>query len=534
MKRVLLQYNKGFKWYSSDNCFVKGYITDPSGKFYEKDELIDYFKEVDSFVDFEERVKYAIGAFAIVFKKDDELFVATDTIRSFPIFYIRTKGSWLISDNPYLLAEQGQFKEANHSGVKEFLAAGFVSGNETLIEGIRQVQAGEVIRFKIDEITPKFYFTYRVPHVVDDEYKVIREASKEVIEVSFKRFIDSLNGRTAVVPLSGGFDSRLIVYMLKHFNYKNVICFTYGRKTSPEVPISQNVAKKLGFPWHFIEYNESLIKDYLDDEVFRDYYKSGSNLSSMFYMQEYFAVKHLKEKALIPEDSIFVPGHSGDFLAGSQLNKHGNFSIQESMTEVSERIYNIKYCFVKPDRKYEDLLKERIRKNLQEKFSRESDFSYSIHEDWDFKEKLAKFNFNSNSIYTFFDYEFRIPFWDLELINFFKYLPLTAKLNKYLYDDILRGDYFKEYDINFKKELQPRARDLRKMKYKTRIKRHLPEFVKVMFLKKREPLFYYEITKILREDLLKRGKKVRIHGNSYNSLIIQWYLEEIRKDYLKN
>ena len=286
--------------------------------------------------------------------------------------------------------------------------------------------------------------------------------------------------------------------------------------------------------WHYIEYEDELINGFLEDGDFKDYYKFGSNMTSMFYMQEYFAVKYLKDQSLIPKDSVFVPGHSGDFIAGSMLNKHGNFSLQESMIEVVERIYDIKYCFVKPNRKYADLLKERIRKNLLGKFSREADFSYSIHEDWDFKEKFAKFNFNSSSIYTFFDYEFRAPFWDLEIINFFKYLPLTAKLNKYLYDDILRGDYFKDYKVNFKKELQPKESDLRKLRYKTRVKRYLPEFIKVLFLNKKEDLFYYEITKILREDLLSKGKKIRIHGNSYNSLIIQWYIEEFTKEYIAN
>jgi len=257
-------------------------------------------------------------------------------------------------------------------------------------------------------------------------------------------------------------------------------------------------------------------------------------LSSMFYLQEYFAVKYLKDHSLIPADSIFAPGHSGDFLAGSQLNKHGNLSNQESDSKLVERIFNVKYCFVKPNRENTNLLKDRIAKSLQEKFSRGGDFAYSIQEDWDFKEKLAKFNFNSNSTYTYFGYEFRIPFWDKELVDFFKYLPLSAKLNKYLYDELLRSEYFKTYNINFNKELQPKENAIRKLKLKTKIKRFFPKSFKSLFLVKKENLFYYEITKILREDLFKKGIKIKVHSNSYNSLIIQWYLEEIKEKYLNN
>ncbi|MCF8381239.1 MAG: asparagine synthase C-terminal domain-containing protein [Bacteroidales bacterium] len=534
MKRVFLQNNSGFKWHSTGDCYVKGYITDPKGKLYIGKDLVDYFKEIDSFVDFEERVKYASGAFSVVIKKEEELFVSVDTIRSFPLFYVRVKGSWMISDNPYYLAGFGQFKDANSIAFTEFLAAGYVTGDETLIEGVRQVQAGENIRFKTDDLVSKFYFSYRVARVADEEYAELRKVAGEVIENAFGRFVKSLDGRTVVVPLSGGFDSRLIATMLKHYNYKKVICFTYGRNSSTEVTISKAVAEKLGFQWHFIEYTEELIKDFVNDDTFKNYYLAGSNLTSMFYLQEYFAVKYLKEKKLIPADSIFAPGHSGDFLAGSQLNKHGNLSNQESDSKLVDRIFNIKYCYVRPNKGNAIILKERIARSLQEKFSREGDYAYSIQEDWDFKEKLAKFNFNSNSIYTFFGYEFRIPFWDQELVSFFKYLPLSAKLNKYLYDELIRAEYFESYDINFVRELQPKENEIRKLKVKTKLKRVLPENIKALFLDKKENLFYYEITRILRDDLLKRGIKSRVHSNSYNSLIIQWYLEELKEKYLNN
>ena len=115
--------------------------------------------------------------------------------------------------------------------------------------------------------------------------------------------------------------------------------------------------------------------------------------------------------------------------------------------------------------------------------------AYTLHEDWDFKEKLAKFNFNSNVTYTFFGYEFRIPFWDLELVNFFKYLPLSAKLNKYLYDDILCNDIFDALEVNFRAELQPTEREIRNMKIKNKVKKIIPDPVKTMLIDRKDPIF---------------------------------------------
>ena len=532
MKRVFLQNNSGFSWNSSERCFVKGWFFDRSGIFYEDQQLQDYFSDVDSFSDFEERIKYANGCFSVVLKKDEELFIAVDKIRSFPLFYSRFEGTWIVSDNPHYIAEKAGLKEQNSLASIEFLATGYVTGNETLLEGLRQVQAGEIIHLKPDDLFFRNYYSYRITDVMDEDYDDLRRAGKLVLENAFNRMVKSLNGRTAIIPLSGGYDSRLIASMLKRNGYENVICFTYGRKENKEIHVSEKVAKTLGYPWHYIEYNQELIQDYLRDDTFKDYYRYASGLVSMFFMQEYFAVKYLKENNLIPNDSIFIPGHSGDFLGGSQLNKHGNLNLEEDEDAIVDRIFDIKYCLKRPKGKDQDRIRERIRKNLQEKFTGEKALAYSIHEDWDFKEKLAKFNFNSVTTYTFFGYEFRLPFWDSEVLEFFRYLPLSAKVNKYLYDDILCNNFFEPYKLNFRKELQMKLSDLRKLKMKSQVKKVLPESVKRQFVTSHDGLFYKEITREMRLDLQKKGIRIRLYGNSYNSLITQWYMEML-KEYLR-
>ena len=533
MEKIQLFHNKGFSWYSESEISVKGYLFDNRNNFLSGKQLIKYFSGISSFPDFEERVSFANGIFSVIIRRGKEVFVANDIIRSFPLFYSRFQGSWYITDDAYQLSVTTNISELNPLAHNEFLATGYVIGDETLVHGVRQVQAGEIIHFKEDDLNAKFYYSYRTHKTNEDEYQILKEEGEKVFEESFKRFVTSLNGKTVVVPLSGGYDSRLIASMLKHFQYEKVICFTYGRKDNPEIELSKKVAEKLNYKWIFVEYNNELIRDYLSDPCFLAYFPYASQMVSMFFMQEYFAVKYLKDNKLIPDDAIFAPGHSGDFLAGSQLNKHGNLSIKESVSELAQRIYFIKYCYKRPKASGRLKILDRIEKNLQEKYMKDSDLAYSIHEDWDFKEKLAKFNFNSANTYTYFGYEFRLPFWDRKLIDFFKLLPLSAKINKYLYDDILSNKYFAEYDINFKEEFMVIESDLRKYKFKNQVKYYLPENINRLFVNKNDGLFYREITKYMKNDLLQKNIKISIYGNSYNSLIIQWYLYQL-KDFLKN
>ena len=174
-------------------------------------------------------------------------------------------------------------------------------------------------------------------------------------------------------------------------------------------------------------------------------------------------------------------------------------------------------------------IKLRIERSLQEKYTGDRDLAYSIHEDWDFKEKLAKFNFNSVNTYTYFGYEFRFPFWDNHLIEFFRDIPLEARINKYLYNDVLITNYFEPYELNFEKELVVDEKMIQKMKRKNRIKYYLPENINRFFMHKVDDIYYREITGQLQQEALKKGIKMKTFGNSYNSLIIQWYLNETVK-----
>ena len=309
MDNIFLLNDKGFKWVRSENFCLKGYIFDLNQQYYSNEELISYFSGIKSYSDFEERVKYANGCFSIIYNVGDQLYVACDIIRSFPLFYKYFKGGWIISDSACYLLENFGKEEINEMAAIEFLATGYVTGNETLVNGIHQVQAGEIIRFTGGELKSKSYFTYRISGTKDDDYDNLKSEGINILNNAFKRFIASLNGQTVVVPLSGGFDSRLIVVMLKKFDYEKVICITYGRPGNPEIEISRKVAEILGYKWIFVEYSEELIRNYPANEDFIQYYKYSGNLVSMFFLQEYFAVKYLKDNELIPEDSIFVPGH---------------------------------------------------------------------------------------------------------------------------------------------------------------------------------------------------------------------------------
>src|SRR5690606_4106017 len=106
---------------------------------------------------------------------------------------------------------------------KEFLLTGYVTGNETLYSNVRQVRAGEIVRVKFNngqtELSSYRYyqFTHSEPGSFDES--TLRSELEGRVQEAMKRLLYFADGRQIVIPLSGGYDSRLIATIVKEMEY---------------------------------------------------------------------------------------------------------------------------------------------------------------------------------------------------------------------------------------------------------------------------------------------------------------------------
>lgn len=527
-----LNTNDGFSWYSTSRVYVKGCFSDTENVFYEKEKMLAYFEDTLDEEGLLKKVKNINGIFTVVFQLKDVLYVASDTSRIFPLFYTDVQGVIYLSDSFSFLKEKQEQVKFNSLSEAQFRASGYILGSKTLLENIQQTRSNEFLKISDKGIKQHFYFSYATTSVFKDNYESLRDRTIEVFEKSFIRFIKTLNNRQVVVPLSGGYDSRLIAVMLKKHGYTNVICFTYGKKRNKEAEISEKVAKQLGFKWFMVEYSEKMIQDAFKSKQFYEYIDYTSKSTSMPFFQEYFAVNYLKNNNLIALDSVFVPGHSGDALGGSQLIRVVPKKIKAN--QVSSLYCRLKYTYSlisNTDKKATQ--KELNSILLTHDFLYENKKGYSVFEDLDIKEKFSKFLFNSSNVYNFFGYEMRFPFWDLELLSHFKEVPFKYKKGKVLFDDILKAEYFEPYNVAFQKELQPSLHKLRVQKIKNKIKRTGIFASDKNRLLQNDILCYSEITAQM--EIMMRNNGVELSSNitSYNDRIMEWYLY-YNKGVLKN
>jgi len=451
MIHIDINFNEGFKWYKNGNIVVKGFLFDKKNNFYRDRKLVEYFSNVGDEKTFKQRVLEANGFFSVVIENENKLFAAVDRLRSIPLFYGQKDGELYISDRAYWVRDQVNDLKIDSLSEIEFLRTGYVTGRNTLSGSVKQLEAGEYLLFDGKQIYTKFYYIH-----LHGSYLSLSEAEyfddlDSISEAVFQRLIKSAEGKTFVIPLSSGYDSRYIAAMLKKMHYKNVICYTYGRAKSYEVNISSEVAQILGYQWYFIEYNREKWWDYFQSKKVAEYNLFSFNLASLPHVQEYIAIKELKEKSLIPPDSVFIPGFCGDLLGGSYVPNEYKLKSKDLMSDgLVEYIYKTHFNLDNPIQGSSiKLIKTHIKETLKcfPDVKNIDDF-VSFNEAWFTNHKVAKYLVNSLRLYEFFGFEWRMPLWDNEIIEYWYHIPNDQRINDKLYDRYLFNRIFKPQEID--------------------------------------------------------------------------------------
>lgn len=434
---ININHSQGFKWSKSITGFAKGYIFDNDDSYYSGDKINTYFSKTDTQQKFLELLREANGMFSVIIDQSKFIFAAVDRVRSMPLFYIIKNDNLFISDSVDWLKENCKANKIDYISSREFELTGYVTGNETLFSEIKQLNAGEYLFYdkEMKSLKKGRYFDFS--HIENEKFdsNLYVERLDQVHFNVFKRLINSLENRHVVLPLSGGYDSRLIAQMLHRMNYKNVTCFTYGKPGNLEANISKEVASFYGFDWVFVPYEKETWNSLYQSSSIEKYFTYAGNYSTLPVLQDFPALMELKRKKIIKSDSIIIPGHAGDFIAGSHVPKDFISSNKIRKSEIIQVIKKNHYSL------WENNNNKKINKFLNEKIEAiigENDYYNNIkaietYEKWDWQERQSKFISNSVRAYEYIGNEWRLPLWDSELVSFWLNVPMKNRYKRTFY-----------------------------------------------------------------------------------------------------
>lgn len=441
MIKIIMGNHKAIEWVSDNKNYFRGWFFDKNG-FHEKKDALCFFNSMHD--EFGTRLNQINGNYSCIYTSDDKTFVAVDRIRSFPLFYIKSKKDVYISDSVEKLKDIiGDLKvETEH--LQELIATGYVTGRKTIYKEIYQVQAGEYLI--IDNETGNIEFDHHYLHKHKQDYnKDIKELCEEldlVLLNVFKRLIKSVKGKPIALFLSGGYDSRLVATMLKRLKYENVYCISFGKTDNKEVIAAQDVANSLGTRWELITFPRNYLRKMLDDEDFQKYIIETGNGTNLPYYQGVLAGEFIK-RGLIPENSVILTGNSGDLLEGDQLDSRFQIGQLYSKEMIINSIIETHYMAFGKSLGEKKIFRKYVSEMIEDKNSYSYEECHDICEFFNWRERQSKFVVNDVRCYDeFLGNEWRLPLWDSEFMDFWLKVPTELRCNRKLYYEYVKEEKF--------------------------------------------------------------------------------------------
>ena len=453
---VFLSSQAAYPWTAENGFFFRGYFL-AEGQCWRGSSAVSFLKKHLDVEPPETVFRGLNGVFSVIWERGSDVLFAVDRLRGLPLFYSIVSGELWVGDDTVALVETLPEKSLSAFAEEEFKSTNtFVSGSSTLLNELFQVRAGEFCVFDnkkaVVESVSYFCLKYRNSFNGADSETLCREFYLAYSKAG-KSLVKALNGRTAVIPLSGGADSRMVLSLLKNEHYEKVLCFSYGRPGNPESEISRQVAKEFGYSWTMVPYSGKMWETLRDDPATADYEKFASAYCSTPHLQDFPAVKYMKEHGDLPEDSVFLPGHMGDEIAGSSIPTLYLNSVV-TRQDCTHSIFNKFYHKVSP------ALQEHIIKSYKIPNAADAQEYASVFERFNFSERQAKYIINSVRVYEFFGYEWLIPLGDNDLFDFWEKVPLLWQCHRKLYFFAVNDQLPSTNDITVSKRLASKVRQI--------------------------------------------------------------------------
>jgi|TARA_Y100000294_G_scaffold59293_1_gene56069 asparagine synthase (glutamine-hydrolysing) len=403
----------------------------------------------DDFWDFKKHINYPNlrqNGYSIIFLNKNKVFFCVDRVRTYPLFYTTEAEKLFVSDDASWLKTKTSNSELCAESIIEFYQSGFVTGNKTLYKNIFTLQAGEAISARytqgIWKLDKKRYFKYFPDSITD---KSVSDLLKELDEIFFQIFTSILKrnkNRVFMIPLSGGVDSRLIVNWMKRIGVDNILCYSFGTQNNRDCKKAKEIAQRLGYEWRFVELTKELWLEAYHSSLFKRLKSKFSGYCSLMSNQEFPAIYDMNKKNIIPKNSIFIPGHTGDFISGGHIpdNLYEFHPTSETVVKyIIDKHFSLwKTLRINSRKRILEYLERRVKKQIKIFDIHSHDMTSQVIEYYDWQERQAKFIVQFVSVYKLFDYSFELPLWSKELMDYFLKIPLHLKHNKYLYIKYLK------------------------------------------------------------------------------------------------
>lgn len=243
----------------------------------------------------------------VVRLKEKAILIENDWLGSIPVFY--NDEEQIVSTISNLCLTSNEIDE---EGLGNYFEFGYSVFEKTPFRSVKFLRYFSGIELSQSALKIK----YKSDPVLRDDFIHAESSEEAVIELmqQYVSYIESKVKGYIVTPTSGGYDSRILNYLVKDKN--RIKSFTYGisksQSDSYEVVHAKKISEILGTDWNQIQLTE--FNNYIDDWF--ELYGVSTHLHGMYHIEFY-------KKILATNDlknASFLSGIFGDIWAGSVMD----------------------------------------------------------------------------------------------------------------------------------------------------------------------------------------------------------------------
>lgn len=281
----LLQWNTLNK-YKDDKIFGQdekyGYVLE--GVLLNKKELFDKY-HVNSVKSLLQEMYHILGdrfcaefrgsfSGGIYDKSNDKWVLFTDQIGAKPLFYYMDgEGRFICGTQLNYVTDTMKLnkisRKADVHGLNCLLTHGYMLDESTVVKNVKRLYPGDYFVWNNSEIHVSNYHTFSSQKQELTSEQDYIERLDSTFANAVKRLIekDEEYGYRSVIDISGGVDSRLIVYTAKRLGYHNAITICYSQSGGREQKIAQQVANKFEYDFYFKSLDNAKCLYQIDENV---------------------------------------------------------------------------------------------------------------------------------------------------------------------------------------------------------------------------------------------------------------------------
>ena len=340
--------------------------------------------------------------------------------------------------------------------------SGYTIGDGTLYRGVKCLKPGQFVLVDgAGTASVHRHYRYEPWRVEEQDDAEALRTCRDITLGIVEKTIAAAGGRQIAIPLSAGRDSRAIVSGLAELGHRNVVCFAYGLPGNREVGPSRDVARRLGYPWHYVPLPLAGQRAHFRSDLFHRFLDHAEVLNSVAFVQDLAPLDQLLARGVLAPDAMVVNGQSGDYITGNHIPKALAGPIEKTdaaslaglaMSAMVGKHYRLWDALVTPenDRRIAEMLGRQLaEENLPEPTLATA---HAAHELLELENRQSKYTIAGQRSYELMGLSWWMPLWDREYMDYWQPVSRRLKAGQNLYARMLEaedwGGVWREVPIN--------------------------------------------------------------------------------------